>query len=263
MELHATPRHPTPPHVTTRHMTSIALGVNFYNDALALRGLLETGSRYFDNIYCLNTGPGGAHSTDGSIELCHQFGATVQYGNIEHGFGHIRTRLIRECGCSWVFIMDCDERFFPLINMMECSGDEHYPEHPDPKLKVTVRPEVINQGQQLRHLISQPDIMAIRTTRRHWFDYTMRKPSQNWMINRDHQLRIIRNHDLMHYEGKRLMHERLMQGDSFNIDYQVQDDLGGLFHDHFHLFYRRTQPGKKEANEINYGRLERGEKMIV
>ncbi len=33
---------------------SIALACNVYNDAFALRGLLETGSRYFDNIFIVH-----------------------------------------------------------------------------------------------------------------------------------------------------------------------------------------------------------------
>lgn len=243
-------------------MASICLAVNFYNDAIALRGLLEIGARYFDNIYTICSGPGGAKSTDGSIELVEQFGGTVKFDDIQKGFGVIRTRLIHECGCDWAYILDCDERFLPLVNMMTCEGTESYPQVADPKLTVTVRPEVINQGAQLKHIITQPDIFAVRMTRRHWFDFTMRKPTQNWMLNRDHQLRCVRNVPEMHYETKRVMHERLMLGNSFDIPYATQDDLGGIFTEHHHMFYRRTQPGKKEENEARYLKLERGEPMV-
>ena len=40
---------------------SLALCCNVYQDAAPLRGLLETGSRYFDDIYIIHSGPGGAY----------------------------------------------------------------------------------------------------------------------------------------------------------------------------------------------------------
>lgn len=243
---------------------SIALCANVYQDASALRGLLEFGSRYFDNIFIIHTGPGGVLSTDGTVELAESFGATVKFDDIQKGFGVIRTRLIHECGCEWAMIMDADERFFPHINMMDCSGTEEYPGVAEPRLSVTVRPELIDQGTRLRSLITRPDINAVRSTRRHWFDFTMRKPTQNWMINRDHQLRIVRNRGEIGYERGRVMHERLIDSRTGNTPtFAEQDDYGGIFYDHFHMHFRRTQPGKKEANEQNYGRLERGEAMTV
>lgn len=242
---------------------SIAMCCNFYNDAEALRGLLETSSRYFENLFLINSGPGGARSTDGSIELCEKFGATVVFDDIQKGYGAIRSRLIHDCGCTFAFILDADERFFPQLPVMHCEGTEHYPEHPDPNLSVFHRDEVCNQGVLLRQLIADPKCMAIRSSRRHWFDYSMKKASQNWLDNRDHQLRIVRNVPDIAYETGRVMHERLLDNRTGkDPHYIAQDDYKGPFHDHFHLFYRKTQPGKKESNEQNYSRLERGEEMI-
>lgn len=245
---------------------SVCLSVNFFNDAQALRGLLETMSRWVDNIYCINAGPGGAYSTDGSIELAESFGATVKYGDIDEGFGRIRTRLIHECGCTFAMILDCDERIYPQINTMLCEGNEAYPAQPTPNLTVTVKPEVINQLDRIRSAIRDPNTLSIRATRRHWFDYSFKRPSQNWFHIPDHQLRIVKNIPELGYERDRRMHERLIDIRTGTTPvYVAQDEqqLGGVFFDHFHLFYRRTQPGKKEANEQNYSRLERGEKMIV
>lgn len=242
--------------------TSIALCCNFYNDAPALRGLLETAAPFFDNIFCINSGPGGVKSTDGSIELVEQFGATLVFDDIQRGFGAIRTRLIHDCGCTWAFICDADERFHPSLPVMHCEGTESYPQNPSPSLSVFHKPEVCQQGALLRRLINRPDIMAIRSTRRHWFDFSMKKAAQNWLHNRDHQLRIVRNLPEMQYIAEVKMHERLAckLGE---FTFANQDDYGGIFHDHYHLFYRRTQPGKKEANEQNYSRLERGESMLT
>lgn len=243
---------------------SIALCCNVYQDAPALRGLLELGSRYFDNIFIVHSGPGGARSTDGTIEVCEGFGATIVYDNMDRGFGEIRTRLIHECGCEWAFLMDADERFFPHINVIRCDGTDRYPNPLDPKLIVTHHKELIDQGANLKVMISNPLFMAIRTTRRHWFDFTMKKAAENWEIIWDHQMRIVRNLPTIGYVRDRKMHEHLIDTRT-GVDpvYGSQDPIGGPFHDHFHLFYRRTQPGHKEWNEQNYSRLSRGETMLV
>lgn len=240
---------------------SIALCCNVYNDAAALRGLLELGSSYFDNIFILHTGPGGAKSTDGTIELCESFGISPIFDDIQKGFGAIRTRLIHDCGCDWAMIMDADERFYPQIKVMTCHGTDRYPNPPDPKLTVTKQDDVINQGDHVKNQIKNPELMAIRATRRHWFDFTMTKPAENWQTICDHQLRIVRNVKEIHYTLN--MHERLIDDRTERTPrFLEQDPIGGPFYDHFHLFYRRTQPGKKEANEKNYERLSKGEKMI-
>lgn len=245
-------------------MISIALACNVYNDAAALRGLLETGSRYFDNIFILHTGPGGARSTDGTIELCESFGIKPVFDDIQKGYGVIRSRLIHDCGCEFAFILDADERFFPQLPVITCSGDEHYPEHPNPNLAVTHKTDIIDQGAHVRNLIKNPEVMALRSTRRHWFDFTMKRASQNFMINRDHQLRIVRNVPSIRYETLRVLHERLLdERTGEDPAFVPQCEIGGPFHDHFHLFYRQSQPGHKEFNEQNYARLSRGEKMVV
>src|ERR1700722_13140534 len=73
---------------------SIALAGNVYNDAHALRGALETGARFFDNFFFVHSGPNGAYSTDGTIELLEKFGATVVFDDISKGYGVIRTRCL-------------------------------------------------------------------------------------------------------------------------------------------------------------------------
>lgn len=243
---------------------SIALGANVYQDAPALRGLLETGSRYFDNIFIVHSGPGGAKSTDGTIELCEQFGATIVFDDMNRGFGVIRSRVIHECGCDWCFLLDADERFYPLLNVMRCEGTETYPQFQAPKLTVIKTDDVINQGAHVKNLITNPHVMALRSTRRHWFDFGMKRVAQNWLDNRDHQLRIVRNIPEIAYVRNVVMHERLIDGRTGkDPEYHPQDDMGGPFHEHFHLHFRRTQPGHKEWNETQYARLSKGEPMFT
>lgn len=243
---------------------SIALACNVYQDAAALRGLLETGARYFDNIFILHTGPGGARSTDGTIELCEAFGITPVFDDIQKGFGRIRTRLIHDCGCDWSFIMDADERFYPQLPVMVCEGTEAYPNVPNPNLTVEHKRDVIDQGAHVKNLIQNPETMALRSTRRHWFTFDMKHPTQNWLLDRDHQLRIVRNVKEIAYESDRVMHERLTDSRTGrDPKFVAQDDMGGPFHDHYHMVFRKAQPGHKEFNEENYARLSRGERMVV
>lgn len=243
--------------------TSIALGINFYNDAPALRGLLETAAPYFDNIFAISSGPGGARSTDGSEELLTAFGATVVFDDMQRGFGAIRTRLIHDCGCTFVMILDCDERFFPLLPVLHCEGTDRYPAQTEPNLSVHMRDGICTQGALVKELIKRPDLMAVVSIRRHWFSYSMKKPAENWLRIKDYQMRIVRNHPDIHYQTDRVMHERLIDGRTGRDPAHFSpDDYTGPFFDHFHCFERRTRPGQKEANEINYGKLERGEAML-
>lgn len=241
---------------------SIAACINVYQDAAALRGLLETAAPYFDNIFVVHSGPGGKKSTDGTIELCEQFGVTLVYDDMQRGFGKIRTRLIHDCGCTFAFILDADERFFPAMPVMHCEGTDRYPAQPNPNLSSFKRPETLSQGQWLKEAIRKPDVNAVMTIRRHWFDFAMTKPAENWLHIKDYQLRIVRNDPNIGYIGDRVMHELLRDSRTGQDPRHIGGhDYLGPFHDHFHLHFRRTQPGKKEANEANYQRLERGEEM--
>lgn len=244
---------------------TIALCCNVFEDAIALRGLLEIGARYFDNLFIVHSGVGGAYSKDGTIEVAESFGATVVFDDIQKGYGFIRTRLLHECGCDFGFLLDADERFYPQLPVMTCEGSEHYPEHPNPNLAVTHKADIIDQGAHVKNLINNPQTMALRSTRRHWFDFSMKKASQNWYGpngNKDHQLRIVRNVPSIRYT--KALHEALVDDRTgATPKYVAQDEHGGAFHDHFHLFMRRTQPGHKEFNEANYARLVRGEPMIA
>lgn len=232
---------------------SIAMCCNVYNDAAPLRGLLETSARFFDELFIVHSGPGGARSNDGTIELCESFGCKIVFDDIQKGFGVIRSRLIHEHGCEWGMILDADERFFPMLPELECSDD----------LVAHPRSLPCHQGDTLRRVISDPRAMAIRSTRRHWHDFSMTRPTQNWFENRDHQLRIVRNVPQIAYQADRVMHERLIDSRTGHDPvFYEQDDYLGPFHDHFHMYFRTTEPGKKEANELNYSRLERGETMM-
>lgn len=244
-------------------MSSIAACYNVYNDVIALRGALEMSSMFFDEIFVLHSGPSRTKSTDGTIELCESFGVKQAFDDIDKGFGFIRSRLIHDCGCDWAFIMDADERFYPSLPVMECTGTQRYPEVPNPDLKVTKFDNLIYPGLYLRMLMANTTANAIRTIRRHWLDFSMTKPSENWQIHKDYQLRIVRNLPHIGYTPERRMHEHLIDSRTGDTPaFTSASEVGGPFHDHFHPFFRKTMPGKKERNEANYQRLEKGELML-
>jgi hypothetical protein len=249
-------------------VTSIGLAVNVYNDCMALRGLLEIGSSYFDNIFIIHSGPNGAYSTDGTIELCEEFGIKPIFDDISKGYGVIRTRLLKESGCAWTAILDADERFYPTTKILKCEGSERW--SPDKgfdrrmDLNVIDTGETSNQGKILKIIIQNESYMAVRTIRRHWMDFTFRNPSENFNIVKDYQLRIVRNDPNIHYEYGRKMHEHLVD-DRTGQDptFISADEFTGPVLDHYHCFFRAHRIGYKERNELNYNRLNRGEPMVV
>lgn len=244
---------------------TIAACLNVFNDAAALRGALESASMWADNIFVIHSGPGGFESTDGTLDLLREFGIDPKFDDIQQGYGVIRSRLIHECGCDWAFILDADERFHPLLPILHCEGGATWspgqPPHRD--LRVTERDSVCDQGKLLRALINNPEFMAVRSIRRHWFDFTMRHPTQNWHHIPDHQLRIVRNVAEIGYQSHVKMHERIIDSRTGKEPHFADGgDYAGPFFDHYHVHFRLAHPGTKERNEDRYRRLEKGEPMI-
>lgn len=242
-------------------MSSIAAAYNVWRDAKALRGSLEASSGYFDNIFVLVTPPGGeANKDDETCDLLREFGIDPKFGDINKGYGVIRSRLVHECGCEFAMILDSDERFRPSQEALRCVGTEQYPKHPNPALTVKKSRELIYPGLTLKDIIKDGNIDAVKGVRRHWFDFSHTRPSQNWHDHPDWQLRIVRNRAEIHYDTSVRMHERLI--DSRTKDTPRHFTGENIFWDHYHLFYRRAHPGSKEWNEQNYQRLERGDPML-
>lgn len=246
----------------------IACCVNVFNDAPALRGLLETASSYFDNIYVIHSGPNGAYSTDGTIELLEEFGIKPVFDDISKGYGVIRSKLIHDSGESWSMVMDCDERFVPIIPILRCEGSDKWsPDRGFDKrvdLKVIDTGEISNQGKLLKEIIKDEKIMAVRTIRRHWMDFTFKNPSENFNTVKDYQMRIVRNIAEIGYEPGRKMHEHLKDVRTGQDPvYFSADEFLGPVYDHFHCHFRKSRIGYKERNEKNYDRLNKGEPMVV
>lgn len=243
---------------------SIGLAVNFYNEPNALPGMLEHATKFFDDILFVSAPPRGKKQDEESISIIEKWGCRIVHSTISDGFGVLRTRCIHESSTEWVMLMDCDERFFPVLPIYDCHGTGKYPEDEVPNLSVGIGEPAFNQGDLLRKLIrDNPKANAIRTCRRHWFDPGMHKPCQNWTIEHDWQLRIMRNKPYIGYRPERKMHE-LAVDTRINRDplHATGDTRHGPFHDHFHLWFKKMEPEQRKEDIEIYDALDKSEKHL-
>ncbi len=266
-------------------MRTIGLVANVFNEINALPGWLETHTPFFDHVAIYHAGPQGAKSTDGTIELLEKWNIPITYGSIDEGFGVARNATFRCSPCDWVMLLDADERFYPIHRIMACTGESTPHSEVDTilqsydfsdlkttlpnwenlkrlgaKLQVDIC-DTYNQGARLREIIEQ-DFDAIATIRRHWHDFTFRKPTQNWHTDPDWQLRCIRNDPSICFNPSVRMHERL-EGvtNCFHAD-----QSRGPFFDHFHFSFKQMEQSQRAHdiqiyNAINEGRIPPCEKQ--
>lgn len=262
--------------------TTIGLVANIYNEVNALPGWLETHAPFFDDIRVLHTGPGGEYSSDGTIELLEKWGIPVVFGSIDEGFGAVRTRAIRMSPCDWVMVLDADERFYHTHRFLSCTGTETPQAEVDwilqsydyrgvnlpnweniarlgDRLQVLAG-QVYDQGAWLRALIEgsaadgEEEFDAVATVRRHWHDFSFRRPTQNWQINPDLQLRTVRNVDRIHFDAGTRMHERLV---GVRQVFRPSTPHGPYF-DHFHFSMKRLEPEQRRHDIAIYDSIHEG-----
>lgn len=233
-------------------MPSIACCFNIYNDNDALPGMLENASSFFDEIFCIHASPGGKPSTDGTMETLQKWGIKPVMADISVGFGVIRTNLIHGCKCDWAFIMDADERFLPVTPVMRCDGDEQYPANPNPNLKVTVEFAHYNQGAALRAMLDDAEGMnALVMRRRHWMDFSWKRPAQNFSVHADWQCRCIRNVKHVGYDPNVKLHERIIDFSTGGEPAMLRQGLNPrtISYDHFHNHFKPMN-GIKNAEDL-------------
>lgn len=236
-------------------MPSLAAVCNVFEEQNAIHGWLESASQWADELLCYHTGPGGAYSQDGTIETIEKWGARLEFGDIHAGFGVVRTEAVRLSSCEWVAILDADERLHPFVPVLTCAGEEAYPAVPEPKLQVSSTGEVTGQQAFLRELIADENLDAIQTHRRHWFDFSWRRPCQNWEHIPDFQLRILRNNGHIGYRPKPAMHEQV-------VDFRTNDlprhIIATIYHDHYHCFFKVMEPEQRQADIAVYNAIHAG-----
>ena len=250
-------------------MPSIGLVANIYNEVNALPGWLETHLPFFDDVRVTHAGPQGAMSNDGTIELLEKWNVPVVFDKIDDGFGAVRTRAIHRSPCEYVMLLDADERFFPVHRVMVCTGESTPPSEADAilqtydfrdmkammsnwenigrlgaKLCVDIK-EPYDQGARLRELLGvyMPD--ALMTMRRHWHDFSFRRPTQNWHEVPDWQLRLVRNTPDIYYDSNVRVHEHL----NGTVNVVRADPTRGPFFDHFHFTFKRME-SEQRAHDV-------------
>lgn len=259
-------------------MSTIGLVANVYNEINALPGWLETHISFFDDIRIYHAGPNGAYSSDGTIELLEKWRIPIVFGSINEGFGVVRTKAIRSSPCDYVMLLDADERFFPVHNVLTCNGESTPHSEVDAilqtydfrnlktilpnwenigrlgaKLNVSVQ-EVYSQGDKLRQMVAQnPD--AVVTIRRHWHDFSFKRPTQNWYTDPDWQMRVVRNIDSVYFDPSTKMHERLVGAAHV---FGASDPYGPFF-DHFHFTFKQMEQAQRAHDVAIYDAIHKGE----
>lgn len=260
-------------------MTTIGLVANVFNEANALPGWLECHTPFFDDVRVLHTGPGGACSTDGTIEILERWRVPVEFCTIDEGFGVVRTRALRMCPCDWVVLLDADERFFPVCRDLVCEGrptphsevdeilrgydfsgggpDWDTIGHLGADLRVSAGAP-LDQGALLRTVVAG-GCDAVAIVRRHWHDFSMRRPTQSWLHDPDYQLRCVRCDPAIGFDPGTRMHEHLVGAASI---YRASPLVGPYF-DHFHFPFKRMEPRQRAHDVRIYDAIHEGRRPPV
>lgn len=249
---------------------TVGLVANVYNEINALPGWIETHLPFFDDIRILHAGPRGAYSDDGTIELLEKWKIPVEFCAIDDGFGVVRTKALRMSKCDWVMLLDADERFYHTHKVMFCKGESTPHSEVDAILQTydfrdlkTMIPnwenvarlganlriedsEVYNQGAILREMISCGAYDAIATVRRHWHDFSFKRPTQNWYTDHDWQLRTVRNDYSIGFDSGTKMHERLVGAHRVTHAGTAR----GPFFDHMHLHFKKIEI-EQRGHDVN------------
>lgn len=256
---------------------TIGLVANVYNEVNALPGWLETHLPYFDDVRVLHAGPGGEYSTDGTIELLERWRVPVEFCAIDDGFGVVRTRALRMSPCDWVMLLDADERFYPVHRVLTCDGESTPYSEVDAilrtydfrqdampcnwenvaRLGADLRVDIgaaYDQGARLREIIGTGSYDAVAAVRRHWHDFGLRRPTQNWHTDPDWQMRIVRSDPSIHFSSATRMHERLV-----GVNHLFRADMTrGPFFDHFHFSFKWMEPAQRAHDVAIYDAVHEG-----
>lgn len=257
---------------------TIGLVANIYNEANALPGWLETHLPYFDDVRITHAGPRGHCSTDGTMELLEKWAIPCVLDSIDDGFGAVRTRTINRSPCDYVMLLDADERFYHTHRIMTCTGVSTPPSEVDAILQTydfrdlkamhsnwenvgrlgaqlrVDHGETYNQGAALREALEtyQPD--AIMTVRRHWHDFSFRRPTQNWHEVPDWQMRLVKRDPSIYYDANVRMHETLVGANNV----LRADPTRGPFYDHFHFTFKKMEPEQRARDVAIYDAIHEG-----
>lgn len=258
---------------------TLGLVANIFNEVNALPGWLETHLPFFDDVRVTHAGPQGKYSDDGTIELLEKWRVPIDFDSIDDGFGAVRTRAIHRSPCDYVILLDADERFYQVHRTMVCTGESTPQSEVDAvlqtydfrdlkamhsnwenvgKLGAKLQVDIVDpydQGARLREVLNNYKPDAVIAIRRHWHDFSFRRPTQNWHEIPDWQLRILRNDPGIGYDPAVRVHEHLMGAwNTFRAD-----PTRGPFMDHFHFTFKHMEPEQRAHDVRIYDSIHRGE----
>lgn len=241
---------------------SIGVAVNFYREPNTLPGFLECASRFFDDMLFVSAPPEGAPPDEESISIIQKWGARIIHTTINEGFGVVRTKCLHESSTEWVAILDCDERLFPTVPVYEIHGTGQYPQDLIPNLSVGIKHPAFAQGDRLRKMVENEckEADAIRLSRRHWMNWKMSRPCENWKTRFDWQLRVLRNRPYIGYDPSVRMHERCLDSRTGRDPiYATGDTDFGPFIDHFHVPAKAMELEQRAEDIRIYDALDKNE----
>lgn len=239
---------------------SIAACFNVYNESLALPGMLESVSSFFDNLYCIHASPDGKPSDDGTMEILEKWGVKPVMEDISQGFGVIRTKLVHNCGCDWGYIIDADERWHTFAPQMKSEGDDKYPDVANPNVRVEFINSPYNQGALLRSMIESADgFDAIVGRRRHWMDFSWNHPAQSFDHTPDWQCRCIRNVPNIGFDPNVRLHERIINFSTGGEPNMIRQTMTprAVFWDHLHVPLKKMNIEKNREDMQTYQQLDK------
>lgn len=250
-------------------MSTLCIAANILNEAKILSSWLETHIRVADFLLIIDTG-----SSDGSQDIAGAFDVEVIEQEMSQGFGFIRSFCLdkaRERGADWCLIADADERVFQFAEEYEVLRSEtledmatKWPAGPGAPqfaaFEAVPTGRVINQKHLLDIAMQDPEIVAYKMRRRHWFDWQQKKPTQDWREHLDTpetpddqrrhpdwQARLVKCGAVeqgLHYT--RSVHEMLRNRADMEPSGFGAFGPEGPFFDHFHIPAKRQTPGRAE-----------------
>lgn len=242
---------------------SIGCAATFRDEVNALPGFLESASQFFDFIYLADCSMDMTPSTDGSLDIIRKWGLPdPPLWSLANGFGAVRSQLVHSCPTDWVVVMDCDERMGVTARVMWCQGEDRYPAVQKPNLRV-MSGEPYDHKKVLMDKISEADskgVKCVRFSRRHWFDFSMTRPCENWNMIRDFQMRCMKARAGVGFTVEPKMHERAHDFDLNRDPSYIEDHPKyGPFLDHFHCHYKPMEKDQRQADIAAYDALHKSD----
>ncbi len=236
---------------------------HFHNESFALPGFIEAAEKMFDEITLVSSPMDGTPADPETIAIAEASGHTLIHDTLSQGFGALRTRCIGYSSCEWVMILDADERVWPTVPDLGCRGTEKFPHTLTPDLKIHYEGDNTDQHASLRKLCDRADAegaLAICVSRRHWFGAPgeWSRPCQNWHLEGDPQLRLLRNSPYLCYDPEVKMHERLLFTPTWDEPQFIRVTDGSLYIDHYAHHYRAMEPEQNTEDIATYEALSPG-----